>query len=318
MPRVSVVIPTRDRVGYVVDSVASALAQSERDLHVLVLDNGERDDAATALAAVTDRRLSVMRGDPTRDVIGNLNAALDRLDAEHGVVFHDDDVMHPRLVEHELRVFSEHEYLAWVGSTYRAVLDRKAMWEFPKAMTPSVQLFDTPAAFVRDVIASGRIGFPSVMYRVAALDGTRLDRTFSTMADRPFLAELATRGGAALCVEPLMNYHVHRGQVTQRRDVHVGHALALMRRYRTILASDWDEEVRDAFVRRSTNELLDAYQLFTRDRPSLWSFIWKAWRDQVFDPRAIRRMGAGALLRVARQRYATIRGSGRGRTNRPR
>jgi len=42
-PLVSVVIPTYDRAGLVLDAVASALAQTEADLEVLVVDDGSQD-----------------------------------------------------------------------------------------------------------------------------------------------------------------------------------------------------------------------------------------------------------------------------------
>jgi glycosyltransferase involved in cell wall biosynthesis len=60
-PLFSVVIPTFNRAGPVLAAIASALDQSERDLEVIVVDDGSTDDTAAAVAAIADPRLRFVR-----------------------------------------------------------------------------------------------------------------------------------------------------------------------------------------------------------------------------------------------------------------
>jgi glycosyltransferase involved in cell wall biosynthesis len=51
MPAVAVVIPVRDRAAMVVEAVASVIAQTHRDLALVVVDDGSTDDSAAASEA---------------------------------------------------------------------------------------------------------------------------------------------------------------------------------------------------------------------------------------------------------------------------
>ena len=60
-PLVSVVIPTWNRAALVAEAAASVLAQSWRDLELLVVDDGSTDGTADRLARIGDPRLRVIR-----------------------------------------------------------------------------------------------------------------------------------------------------------------------------------------------------------------------------------------------------------------
>ncbi len=60
MPEVSVIIPTYNRAGYVVQAVESVLSQTLGDLDVVVVDDGSTDDTARVLGTIRDPRLRPM------------------------------------------------------------------------------------------------------------------------------------------------------------------------------------------------------------------------------------------------------------------
>lgn len=304
--RHAVVIPTRDRLAYLEASIRSVLGQTAPPDELVLVDNGRRGGSRELASALRHPRLRVVAGDPEGDVIANLDRAFDATQAEFVVVFHDDDVMHPRLLEAELAVFEAHPGLAWVGSAYRQVDDAGAMGSFgDEDATPD--LFPDARAFVIDVVRTGRIGFPSIMYRRAVLDA-RLDPAFSLMADRPFLAELAARHGAACLRGRFLNYRVHPGQVTQNRGLTDEHFLLLLRYYRDAVGRS-DAADRRLFLRYSTNGLLDAYQALPRDaRRPFVAFVRRAIAEGLIHPLALRRRGLAALARVLRRAWVRAEG----------
>lgn len=75
-PCVSVLIPAFNAGPTIVQSVASALAQTISDLEVIVVDDGSDQPVMTALGAIQDDRLRIMRTARNRGVSAARNSAL--------------------------------------------------------------------------------------------------------------------------------------------------------------------------------------------------------------------------------------------------
>ncbi len=102
-PLVSVVVPTRRRPRLVVRAVQSALAQTLRNLEVVVSVDGP--DAATrdALGAVDDPRLRVLPESERRGQAGATNAAVAVAAGVWVALLDDDDYWRPDKLAHQLR-----------------------------------------------------------------------------------------------------------------------------------------------------------------------------------------------------------------------
>jgi hypothetical protein len=93
---VGVVIPSRDRWPFLRTAVASALAQAEVDVRVVVVDDGSTDATPAELRAVRDPRMRVIRLERTEGVSRARNAGLAHVDAPWVAFLDDDDVWAPR------------------------------------------------------------------------------------------------------------------------------------------------------------------------------------------------------------------------------
>ena len=71
--RATIVVPSFNHAAWVVEAVQSALAQTERDVEVLVIDDGSTDDSLARLARLSDPRLEVV----AQENVG-LSTTLDR------------------------------------------------------------------------------------------------------------------------------------------------------------------------------------------------------------------------------------------------
>ena len=97
-PLVSVVIPSRDRRALVGNAVASALAQSERSLEVIVVDDGSEPP----LPRPRDRRARLIRRNRSGGAAAARNAGLAAAKGRWVTFIDDDDRLLPDMVERAL------------------------------------------------------------------------------------------------------------------------------------------------------------------------------------------------------------------------
>ena len=94
-PALTVVIPTHDRPGLLVEAVESALSQTVDDLEVVVVDDGSLDPVRLA----GDARLRVVRLHPNRGGAAARNAGLESARGRWVTYLDDDDLLLPHHAE---------------------------------------------------------------------------------------------------------------------------------------------------------------------------------------------------------------------------
>ncbi|MFI5952187.1 glycosyltransferase family 2 protein [Cryptosporangium sp. NPDC051539] len=109
-PQVSVVIPTRNRPGLVLRAVRSALAQTLRDLEVLVVVDGPDPATREALAPVEDARLTVVELEEPGGAQNARNAGARKAAGAWTAFLDDDDEWLPAKLELQLRAAEDSPY----------------------------------------------------------------------------------------------------------------------------------------------------------------------------------------------------------------
>ncbi|MEK6192280.1 MAG: glycosyltransferase [Chloroflexota bacterium] len=93
--RISILIPTRDRLDYLRLSLASARAQRWNDVEILVSDDGSTDGTREFVRAVAqeDRRVRLMTGNPSPGVFSNVQYLVNQGSGDAFTVLGDDDLL---------------------------------------------------------------------------------------------------------------------------------------------------------------------------------------------------------------------------------
>jgi glycosyltransferase involved in cell wall biosynthesis len=108
-PEVSVVLPTRDRAHLVGRAIRSVLAQTARDLELIVVDDASTDGTAVVVAAFADRRIRALRLDAHGGHGRSRNAGLQAAAGEWVAFLDSDDEWRPEKLESQLRRARETE-----------------------------------------------------------------------------------------------------------------------------------------------------------------------------------------------------------------
>ena len=215
-PKITVFICTYNRAELLKESIRSVLNQTYSDIKIVVLDNASEDNTSEVVASFTDPRLSYVRH---KEIIQNFNYALDHVDTEYLVIFHDDDRMFPWMIEEELKAMEANPDAGLVASSALHVLDNNKKPVRPKRITTDklsrLELFERYAQTWKNTVIC-----PSVMYRKSLIDlyKLRFNPEVGPAGDICFWLEANTHPMSICLMDaPLLETRVHALQDSSRQ-----------------------------------------------------------------------------------------------------
>ena len=212
-PLVSIIIPTFSRPQYLREAIDSALAQTYRNLEVLVFDNGTMDEtlAVAEQAAERDERVQFRRNARNLGMSANFNALADAARGEFLVAIGDDDRLLPEFVARLLAVMHPPVRVAF-SNQYLIDTQGQRLEERSEAHARRYGRDTLPAGLIEHAdLAAWKLSIPMSASLLHTADFRRLRfREDLNTPDIEFFIRLS-REGAAFCFvpEPLMEYRVH-------------------------------------------------------------------------------------------------------------
>jgi len=127
-PLITVAIPTYNRSALVKGCVESALAQTYRNIEVMVSDNASPDDTVAVLRSISDKRVRVLTSTENVGAIANHAKCLREAKGDYLVLVSDDNVLDSKFLEKCARLIRQEPGLPIVLAGY----DNLVMDEFYK------------------------------------------------------------------------------------------------------------------------------------------------------------------------------------------
>lgn len=206
-PLVTVVIPTFNYGRFVAAAVESVLAQSYRNLEIVVVDDGSTDDTRDRLAPYMDRiryihqnnqGLSAARNTGIRAAKGELIALLDS-----------DDLWHPRKLEIQVAYMSAHADVGLLAADHR---------RFVEGPGPELPIPDAIAArpvSIRQMVVRSHFVPSGVVVRTECFRRVGLfDADLRSVEDRDMWLRIAAHFPVAILETPLWWWRQHAGSMT--------------------------------------------------------------------------------------------------------
>lgn len=115
-PLVSVVIPTYNRALYLSRAIQSVLAQTFRDLEIIIVDDASTDASAEVMAGIADSRVRVLKLSKNQGAAAARNLGIDSSRGKWVAFLDSDDEWKPRKLELQLRaLYGQRERERLVG-----------------------------------------------------------------------------------------------------------------------------------------------------------------------------------------------------------
>jgi len=99
MPRITVAIPTYNRVKYLPQAVQSVLDQTFKDFELLIVDNASTDETADIVRSFKDKRIVYHQNEQNIGMINNWNRCIDFSKGKYLIILGDDDKLYPNFLE---------------------------------------------------------------------------------------------------------------------------------------------------------------------------------------------------------------------------
>lgn len=216
-PLVSIVIPTFKRADYLKEAVASALAQTYRNIEVLIGDNGPPDATrGSESAAAGDPRVKYRRNARNLGMPGNFNALADAAQGEFLVAIGDDDRLLPECVSRLLAAMKPETQLVFANH-YLIESRGKRLEPESREQTRRYGRDTLPAGLLENAQAAAwqqSVALSATLMRTADMQRLRFREDLNT-PDTEFFIRLAQEGARFVFVpDYLAEYRVHPGTET--------------------------------------------------------------------------------------------------------
>lgn len=262
MPKVTVLMSTYNREGYIREAIESVLAQTFQEFEFLIVNDGSVDRSREIILSYQDSRIRLIENNQNLGIPRSLNKGLNLAQGELVARLDSDDILEPERLARQVAFLEANPETALVGSGYQEI-DKEGNllgeYELPCDSTELRWglLFYTP------FLSS------SIMFRRAILQSVGLyNENFPYAQDHELWVRIAQFSPVANLNECLVKYRVHPSSITLFHETRQYELLleSCFRYASTLLCSDDRENAIDKDLFRNIQFLLDYSQ-------------YRNWRD---------------------------------------
>jgi len=298
--KLSVAIPTYNRLQYLKECINSVLNQSFQDFSIFVFDNASDEPVEEELEKLADNRIRFIGNNKNVGAEGNLNRILGYpFESEYLSIFHDDDTMHPKMLELQTSFLDAHKEVVFVGSDFKGVPGEN-IHRFQNFDENEVQysMYKNGREFLRAWMSWVRCAFDSVMYRVDAIGDSRMKPgRFSDFADSALLVEISQKGPSAFIAAPLLNYRLHSGQYSQVAKKAYGQgSIAFLSFFRDSLPAALSKKDEKLFRAYSVNFLIRSYAHINNGVSDFITFLRRSHKQKLIRYRDFRSIDVRGMV----------------------
>ena len=202
---VSVVIPTRDRPGFLAQSLRSVLTQEGVALDVVVVDDGSKASLVDEVPAIHDPRVRIVRHDVPRGTCGARNAGIEAARGTWVAFLDDDDLWAPQKLSRQLRALLESPHCQWACT---GVVVVNGLLRIIGYQRPPGRQDVAAEMLVRQTVPGGGSGVIAARDLLERLGG--FDARLALNGDWDMYLRLAQASPMGSVDAPLLAYRVHR------------------------------------------------------------------------------------------------------------
>ncbi|HKM02190.1 MAG TPA: glycosyltransferase family 2 protein [Sedimentibacter sp.] len=208
MSTVSVIMSVYNEERFIFDAINSILTQTFHDWEMVIIDDGSKDKTVDIIKTFNDGRIRLIQNEKNQGLVHNLNMGLSLVNSKYIARMDGDDICVPTRFSKQVEYLDKHQDVCLVGSQVKTFGDRKNVWR----PNDNSELLRT-GMLLRPVLAH-----PSIMIRNDVLKENNLcySNEYKSAQDYDFINRVAECGKIGVVEEVLLNYRIHKTQVTSK------------------------------------------------------------------------------------------------------
>ena len=217
LPLVSILVPTYNRADYLGQAIESALAQTYKNIEIIVHDDASTDSTPALLKQYSDHRLRIIRTEDNHGMLGGWNYIVKQAKGDYIKFLASDDLLDPTCVA-ELVDAALQNPRAAIVTCQRKFIDEKGRVEKKMGFATRSVVVDglSHAKWILTTLRENKIGEPTaVMYPRSLVERAgEYDPAFSQFADFEYWIRLLQFGDLVYIHKPLCSFRAHPGSNT--------------------------------------------------------------------------------------------------------
>jgi glycosyltransferase involved in cell wall biosynthesis len=295
MPRVSVVMAVYNAAKYLRESVESILAQTFRDLELIIVDDASTDASAEILRAFGDRRIRVITHARNQGPAASRNDGISAARGEFVAIMDADDISAPSRLEVQVGFLESHRDVGLVGCAVYDNIDDRGSTLYTSYLP------EDDETIRRMLVEKWCFLHPSIMFRREVSERVGGYRNeFVTAEDHDFILRVLDQYKAQNLPIKLVRYRINPTGLSVTSHEHIDAlGVAAMRLAQTR---------RQGGAEDLSAELNTLIPLTHTKTPGVWGRVLRRWRDSYYAADRYYGFGCRALcagnLEAARRCFA--------------
>jgi len=199
-PAVSVIIPFRNRLPWVVESIGSVTGQTFGDFEIILVDDGSDSDLEEIMS-LTDTRIRYLRQDK-KGAAAARNHGIEHARGRYIAFLDSDDLFLPHKLETQCLFMEEHPSVGLSHTAYFRINENADLIDLVQTVSNSDDVYP-------DIVCGCCIATPTVMIRTKVLTNHRFNESLQYGEDVLLWIQLARTEEIAVIKTPLSKIRIH-------------------------------------------------------------------------------------------------------------
>ena len=199
---IQIFIMTHNRANFLKEAIKSLLNQTANVKEIIVLDNESTDNTEQIVKEFNESGVKYIK---TYGFLGNFNKAKETANKNYVMLFHDDDVLHPKYIETALKLLNRHNNVSLLTTRYTEFTNDNL--NISKDISDKYYLFKTQQDFAYYMYFLENIAYATAIYRTKDFIVVPLEyEKYSKFNDWPFMVKISNCGNVILLDDKRMFY----------------------------------------------------------------------------------------------------------------